>query len=360
MNAAAFSAICRREPVHYVGPINPPVSARQKVWSKFRRLIGAGGSFSFFSEWRLNAIADEVYLKCHSNARLDFFHGFTPWIATRPERPYIAWSDCTFHDYIDIYHGREQFWCDDLERIENAEGTWLRKADRVLFTSNWAAERAVRQYSLDVNRVNSVGIFGEAEVPIHDAYSGRKEFAFVSTNFEAKGGPLVLEAFREVRESHPDASLIIVGDRPSQDANELGVTCSGFLRKEVPQEYRRFREILAEARAIVSATTSDICPLLFVEAGYFGCPVISTRRFAIPEIVVHGSTGLLIDDSSSRNELASAMSSMLEMTDEYIHMREAAWAKARATHSREQFETRLCSYIGHLVPSAHGELTRSR
>jgi len=44
------------------------------------------------------------------------------------------------------------------------------------------------------------------------------------------------------------------------------------------------------ARSIL-ATHSDIAPLLLVEAGYFGCPVDSTRRFAIPDIVEHGRAG---------------------------------------------------------------------
>jgi hypothetical protein len=117
MNAAAFSAISTSEASHYVGPINPPVILWQKALSKFRRVAGSQGAFFFFSQRRLEAIADEVRSKYQADARLDFFHGFTPWILTRPQRPYIAWSDCTFRDYIDIFHCREQFRHDDLERI---------------------------------------------------------------------------------------------------------------------------------------------------------------------------------------------------------------------------------------------------
>jgi glycosyltransferase involved in cell wall biosynthesis len=360
MNAAAFSAINKREPTHYVGPVNPPVSTGQKAWSKLRRVAGSQGSFFFFSERRLQKIAGEVHSKSKAEARLDFFHGFTPWIATRPRHPYIAWSDCTFRDYVEVYHRREQFLRGDLEQIEHAEAEWLKRADRVLFTSNWAVERAVRDYSLDAGRVASVGIFGEIEMPTRDAYAGRKEFAFVSTNFEAKGGRVVLAAFRELKKLHPDASLVIVGDHPPREAFEPGVRTTGFLRKEVPEEYRRFREILAGARAIVSATSSDICPLLFVEAGYFGCPVISARRFAIPEIVDNESTGFLLDGSSDPITLAGVMSRVLERTDEYRQMRAAAWLKARRQHSREGFEERLCSYLELVVPDVNGQLARSR
>jgi glycosyltransferase involved in cell wall biosynthesis len=341
MNAAAFSAISKCESSHYVGPINPPVVVLQKAWSKLRRLAGAQGSFFFFSERRLKKIANEVHAKCQADARLDFFHGFTPWIATRPEHPYMAWSDCTFHDYVDIFHRREQFRPEDLERIEQAEAAWLKNASRVLFTSNWAAERAVRQYGLEAGRVASIGIFGQIETWSRDAYSGSTEFAFISTDFEAKGGPTVLSAFREVRKVHSDACLIIVGDRPANLVAESGVSFAGFLRKEVPEEYEQLRQILGRVRAVVHPTNSDVSPLLIVEAAYFGCPVISSRKFAIPELVDHGRTGLLLDDPSQYGTLDRAMCWVLEHDYEYKQMREAAWAKAHEVHSRPKFEERL-------------------
>jgi glycosyltransferase involved in cell wall biosynthesis len=348
MNAAAFSAISKCGSSHYVGPINPPVLGWQKVWSKLRRVAWSQGSFFFFSEQRLRKIASEVHAGCRNEARLDFFHGFTPWIATMPERPYLAWSDCIFRDYVDIFHRREQFRGEDLERIEQAEAAWLRKASRVLFTSQWAAERAVRDYSLDAKRVGSVGIFGELEMPARDGYAGGKEFVFVSTNFEAKGGPIVLAAFREVRKRHPDALLTIVGDRPSDVAREEGVTFTGFLRKEIPEEYRRFAQILGGARAVVSATSSDICPLLFVEAGYVGCPVIASRKFAISEIVEDGHTGLLLKDVSA-GTVADAMQWMLEHVSEYQETRDAAWRKTRTQHCKLKFEERLQAHVCALV-----------
>jgi len=345
MNAAAFSAIGRLEPLCYAGPINPPVILGQKILSKFRRLAGSQGSFSFFSERRLNQIASEVRSKSRVDARLDFFHGFTPWILTQTERPYTAWSDCTFHDYIDIFHCREQFSSDDLDRIEQSEAAWLKNARYVLFTSRWAADRAISHYALDECRVGSVGIFGEIETAPRDAYVGGKEFAFVSTNFQAKGGPIVLSAFREVRKVHPDASLIIVGDPPSNVAAEPGVSFAGFLRKEVPEEYQRLVQILGRARALVHPTKRDIAPLLLVEAGYLGCPVISSRKFGIPEWVEDGRTGLLLDDPSQPALVASAMFWMLESADEYRKMREAAWCNTRALHSKQEFEERLLGFV---------------
>ncbi len=345
MNVAAYSAVSSLEPSCYVGPINPPVILVQKALSKFRRVAGARGSFFFFSERRLKKIVDEVHAQCRADARLDFFHGFTPWILTKPQRPYMAWSDCTFRDYIDIFHRREQFSADDLQRIEQAEAAWLKDARYVLFTSSWATKRAISHYALDASRVGSVGTFGEIEMPPLDAYDGGEEFAFVSTNFRAKGGPIVLSAFREVRKVHPGASLIIVGDAPSNLGAEPGVSFAGFLRKEIPGEYQRLLQILGRARALVHPTRSDIAPLLLVEAGYLGCPVISSRKFGIPELVEDGRAGLLLDDPSEPAMVASAMQWMLEHTDEYRKMREAAWSKARELHSKRKFEERLLAFV---------------
>src|SRR5262249_36640236 len=140
INAAAFTALGKLEPVEYIGPIAPPFVAWQKAWSKLRRQLGAPGAFAFFSERRLTVIAREVEARCRPEARIDFFQGFTPWVLTRPARPYLAFSDCSFRDYVDFYHRREQFQPRDLARIEAAEAAWLQNARSALFTNDWAAK----------------------------------------------------------------------------------------------------------------------------------------------------------------------------------------------------------------------------
>jgi glycosyltransferase involved in cell wall biosynthesis len=345
MNVAAFETVKKVVPTHYVGPISPPLVMWEKVVSKFLRTIGLRGAFYFFSRERLAAIAEEVHRKCDVSARLDFFHGFTPWILTKPSRRYIAWSDCTFHDYVNIYHRPERFGKEDIARIERKEAEWLKGAARVLFTSNWAAERAIIYYGLSEKEVVSVGIFGEMEAPSHDAYAGGKEFVFVSTDFYAKGGAVVTSAFRELRKDWPDASLIVIGDRPRHAAAEPGVSYLGFLRKEVPSEYKKFQQIISGARALVHPTRSDIAPLLIVEAGYCGCPAISSRSYAIPELIDHGRSGILLDDPSNPHSVAASMVVMLKNEELYYAMRKAAWRKARRQYSRSCFEERLLFHL---------------
>lgn len=349
MSTAAYAALAGRYEVHFIGPIDPQARFSQKARSKLLRLSGLPGDFFFFSRARLKAIAREVETQCCADACLDFFHGFTPWILRMPARPYIAWSDCTFREYIDIFQDRAQFRARDLARIEEAEARWLGGARCVLFTSEWAAERAIDSYRLDECRVGSVGIFGESELPDRDKYVGGMEFGFVSTNFGAKGGPVALSAFREARKRYPGISLVVIGDRPDGLEVEPGVRFTGFLRKEVEAEHRQFQEILGRLRALVHPTRSDIAPLVIIEAAYHGCPVIAPRAFGIPELVDHGATGLLLENASSEGAIAEAMIRLIERPEGYFSMRQAAWRKAHRNFNRENFEEKLISRVSEIL-----------
>ena len=344
MSAAACAALRKRHEIAYIGPIDPPVGVWDRGVSKALRVCGLTGDFPAFAERRLVRIATEAARLTRSEAKLDFFHGFTPWTAIQPARPYVAWSDCAFDDYIDVFHDRTRFREHDLARISDAEGRWLRGAERVLFTSEWAAGRAARRHRLDPARVGVVGIFGEIEPPGADAYDGRPSFAFVSTDFTAKGGRVVLEAFARLRSQWPDAELTIVG-APPPGPTPAGATYAGYLRKEAADEAARLREILASAAAIVHPTRRDIAPLLLVEAALFGTPAIASRRFAIPELVRDGETGWLLDRPEDPNEVATAMARVLAEPDAVRRTRDAAWAKARTEHARARFEARLLSFV---------------
>jgi glycosyltransferase involved in cell wall biosynthesis len=344
LNAAACDALERRYPINYVGPIDPAVARWGKALSKARRVSGLGGDFPAFSERRLAAIASEVGQRVDQKVRLDVFHGLTPWIATRPQRPYLGWSDCTFADYIDVYHDRGSFRPDDLARIEAAEGRWLRSARRVLFTSDWAARRAISRHQLAPDRVDCLGVFGAVEPPDHDAFAGGENFAFVSGDFDAKGGPVALAALRLLRGTHPDATLTVIGHAPHGVANQPGVIRVGYLRKEIPDEHRRYRDILGGAVALAHPTRGDIAPLVLVEAALFGCPAIASRAFAIPELVEDGETGWLLDDPADPRALAAAMRRLLDDPG-YGRLRLNAWRRARANHGRDRFEARLLASV---------------
>jgi glycosyltransferase involved in cell wall biosynthesis len=343
MNVAMIEALRQFARVTYIGPINPTPSRLAHLRSKLTRIFGGSGRFFFFSPARLQKISRWAVARLQKEqCDLVVYHGFTPWIQVPSDGPYVAWSDCSFKDYVRVYHQSQNFDAADLRRIEEAEADWLRKASRVLFTSRWAAERAMKDYSLDRENVGVVGIFGALQPPARDTYAGGYEFAFISTNFAAKGGPIVAQALRRVRASYPKVQLIVIGEKPPKNIlDQDGIFYAGFLRKEAPGDKEKLRGILARIRGIVHPTSADITPLSLVEAAYFGCPSISSRICAIPEIVEDGKTGMLVDAPPSIESVATAMEQLLGNDEDYRLIRRAAREKMCKEFSQAAFQSRV-------------------
>lgn len=345
----ALSSFCE---LQFVGPINPKPSRYEHVVSKTKRMLKLKGAFYFFSEARLRRIAEETEKRLSQIPHeICLFHGFTPWIECCCPTPYLAWSDCTFSQYISVFHDRTLFSKNDLERIIGREANWLKGARRILFRNKWAAEGAISEYCLDRSKVGYVGNYGLIDSPTCDSYNNEKEFLFVSTNFRMKGGVTVVKAFELIRKKHPGARLTIIGDAPPPSQSVMqGICYEGFLRKENPAEKVRLAGILARTRALVHPTTADTNAMILIEAGYFGCPAISTRICGIPEIIDDGKTGILLEAPPSVSAVAAAMERLLLEEDTYLSMRRAVRERMNSLFSERAFQNRLWLNLQEVLP----------
>jgi colanic acid/amylovoran biosynthesis glycosyltransferase len=124
--------------------------------------------------------------------------------------------------------------------------------------------------------------------------------------FTPKKAPhLTLAAFAEARRACPGARLRMLGDGPLLAecralAAELKVEDAvEFLG---PRPHEVVREEVRRARAFVQHSVvaengdSEGTPVSIIEAGATGLPVVSTRHAGIPDVVVEGETGLLVDE----------------------------------------------------------------
>lgn len=123
-----------------------------------------------------------------------------------------------------------------------------------------------------------------------------------------KGHIGLLEAFAQVRK-HVECELRIVGDGPDrkrveQRAVELGVANDVSFAGRVPSAQVMAELLLADAFAMSSFMEG--LPVVIMEALAMGVPVIAPAVAGIPELVVHGETGLLFAPSDWA-ELAERM-----------------------------------------------------
>lgn len=122
---------------------------------------------------------------------------------------------------------------------------------------------------------------------------------------ETKGTHLTLLAFNEVYQKNPQAKLIMIGDGHLLESCRI---LAKALRIDQAVEFKgallhdQIGPYMKRARAFLqhSVTTSmnDIegTPVAVTEAGLSGLPVIATKHGGIPDVVVHGETGYLVDE----------------------------------------------------------------
>lgn len=342
MNAAAYEALAEIAQLHYVGPVNPPVSRVDWIVSKAKRAAGIPGKFFFFSEDRLRTVALEVDRLRRSDANCDFYHGFTPWIRCLPSRPYLAWSDCCFRDYLDIYHPRAAFEESDVHRICSSEEAWMRGANAVLLSSEWARLRTRAHYGLKESLLGDVSIFGAVDIPVSDRYAGGHDFLFISTDYQRKNGPVCRRAMAAVWEKYPDVRLNIIGaPPPAEDLVDPRVTYVGYLKKSVPEQLALFTDYLSRAFALLHPTGADTTAMVVIEAGFYGCPSITVGSFALPEVTGNGAYALLLNGPPVVDSVARAMIELLEDPKRYASLRAKARDFCISRFSRPAFKKRV-------------------
>ncbi|MCY4539598.1 MAG: glycosyltransferase [Chloroflexi bacterium] len=129
---------------------------------------------------------------------------------------------------------------------------------------------------------------------------------------EQKGIAYALRACQQIRDRFPTANLIIAGDgdlRPQLEAlaRELGIDANvhwlGWRSDAV--------KLIGAFDVLLMPSLWEGFGLVLLEAMSRRVPVIANRVSAIPEIVIHGETGLLVE-ARDVDALAAAMTRLLD------------------------------------------------
>jgi colanic acid/amylovoran biosynthesis glycosyltransferase len=148
-----------------------------------------------------------------------------------------------------------------------------------------------------------------------DPGSAPPEFVAVGRFVEKKAPHVTILAFASVLRLCPEARLRMIGKGPLLDAcrqltRALNITHAvEFLG---PGDIAAVQAAMRRARCFVlhsvEAPDGDTegTPNVVLEAGATGLPVVSTRHAGIPDVVVDGETGLLVDEYAV-DEMADRM-----------------------------------------------------
>ncbi len=137
-----------------------------------------------------------------------------------------------------------------------------------------------------------------------DPASAPPHFVAVGRLVPKKAPHLTLFAFGRLVAARPEARLTLFGDGPLlgscvRIARALGIDRAVRFAGAEPQE--AVAAAMRSARALVHHAVragdgdAEGTPLAVLEAGAAGLPAIGTRHGGVPDVVIHGETGLLVE-----------------------------------------------------------------
>ncbi|MFM8321654.1 MAG: glycosyltransferase family 4 protein [Chloroflexota bacterium] len=223
---------------------------------------------------------------------------------SRPGVPHFVYTDHTHlarleYPDFDRRSLRPERWI-ELERS-------IYRSAALNFTRSSNISRSLRdQYHIPPERVARVGVGSNLAAPGAASRApdpSAKNILFVGIDWERKGGPDLVSAFRQVLAAHPDARLTIVGCSPSIDLPNCQVA------GRVPVE--RMAEYYREASVFCLPTRIEPFGVVFIEALQYRLPVVATNVGAVPDLVQPGSTGCLIEPGDV-DGLARALIELLD------------------------------------------------
>lgn len=230
------------------------------------------------------------------------------------------------------------------KRVLNVlERRLARETDRVITVSRCLEREVGTRHKLGAERTVTIhnGVEIDAPLPRNHARAvlgceeeNRVVIGAIGRMVPEKGFGTLLDAFTVLLARGVDAELVFIGDGPNhsvyqQTAGKIAHSRIRFLG-EVPKAGR----LMTGFDLIVQPSHAEGGGIVPVEAMLSGCPVIASDVGGLPEVVVHGETGLLVKPGDEL-ALADALQLLVQSPDLRDKFGRAGQRRARELFSRE-------------------------
>src|SRR5574341_401596 len=200
--------------------------------------------------------------------------------------PHFVYTDHTHLANLD-YPGVDRKML--FEKWIGLERAVYQNADINFVMSKNIARSMIEQYRCHPDRV--VCIYAGANTDIDNGALDNsnycnKNILFVGVDWERKGGPVLIEAFKSVLKVYPDARLTIVGCSPKIAVRNCEIIGRVNIDK-VEQFYRK-------ASVFCLPTNNEPFGIVLLEAMAHKLPVVATDIGAIPDFILNEENGYLV------------------------------------------------------------------
>jgi glycosyltransferase involved in cell wall biosynthesis len=258
----------------------------------------------------------------------------------KPKFPVIYITDATFelvsnYDYSEF---NKIFWFSKIEG-NLLERNALKKSSAIMYPSIWAAESAVNDYHIPIEKV-FIAPFGANIDMIPDKRkiyqkleNKQLTLLFLAVDWERKGGNIAFDVLKFLQYTHGiQAKLIVCGCEPPSHMSHPNMEVIPFLDKNKKEDYEKFVNIMSSAHFLLVPTRADCSLLVGCEANAYGVPAITTETGGVPEIVKDGINGYCLPYSADGSMYAALIAELFINEEKY---------KDLISSSRQRFDEHL-------------------
>lgn len=175
--------------------------------------------------------------------------------------------------------------------IKKCEIRAYEDASTIFVFGSLVAHSLISQYKIAKEKVSIVyaGSNVNYKIPLNSEKYFLQNILFVGTEWERKGGPLLLEVFKNVLIKHPNASLTIIGCNPK---NITLPNCKVLGKVAVEKIFKYYNL----ASIFCLPTVKEPFGIVFVEAMSFRLPILANNIGCIPDLVINDYNGYLINN----------------------------------------------------------------
>ncbi len=212
-----------------------------------------------------------------------------------------------------------------------------------LFTmSHLVKNSLVKDYGIDSDKITVIGASGNFEFPYKsdkEKIFGSQQILFNGSDFQRKGGDLVLEAFKQVKQALPKAKLVVIG----QNINTFieGVENPGEVVS--PDD---LKNIFLKTDLVVAPARCEPFGVFLIEAMNFGVPCIVSANEAngITDFLEHEVDSIIIHQPNPQM-LAVQIINLLCNTNRLKSMSKAAQIKVKNNLNWKDIAAKVSPYI---------------
>ena len=175
---------------------------------------------------------------------------------------------------------------------------------------------------------------------------------------EQKGVPYALDAFAQIAETNPNTYLVIAGDGELRDQLQDKAFKLHLEDRVIFLGWREdMLDVMAAYDIFLLPSLWEGFGLVFLEAMSKRLPIVATNVSAIPEVVKHQETGLLVPPKDS-TAIASAIQSLLDDRTVRLHMGLLGEARLEQHFNAERMAEETIAVYQQFAVGTRGEVKK--